>query len=158
ERIGHDHARLLYPEMVSNESVLYSEFERYVPLAPLRLLIMDVSRVEFRNVDRGMSDERRREIASQALAFAPDPFASFLPTYHRFVFLQSLYDIALSFERSPLLGCTSFTLRNKAFRDGHVVLARNFDFEAGPVFDLGKAVFIVREDGRIPYASVAWPG
>src|SRR5262245_22365066 len=119
---------------------------------------MDVSRLRFRDVDDGMPDERRREIAAQARAFSPDPFDDFLPTYHRFVFLQSLYDIALSFERSPLIGCTSFALTGDAGPAGHAVLARNFDFEAGPIFDEGKTVFLVQEDGRIPYASVAWPG
>ncbi|MCC6556668.1 MAG: hypothetical protein IT372_27220 [Polyangiaceae bacterium] len=158
EEIGHQHGRLLYPEMVHNEGTLHDQFRRHVPLAPLRWLIMDASRLEFRAVDEGMSPARRLEIAAEARAFSPDPFESFLPTYHRFVFLQSLYDIALSFERSPLLGCTSFALTDGAFEGGHAVLARNFDFEAGPIFDEGKAVFLVREDGRIPYASVAWPG
>lgn len=158
EQIGHQHARLLYPEMVSDEGALYGQFEKYVPLSPVRALIMDTARLRFRDIDRGMTDERRREVAAQALGFSPDPYDDILPTYHRFVFLQSLYDISLSFEHSPLLGCSSFALGDGAFADGHVVLARNFDFEAGPVFDLGKTVFLVREDGRIPYASVAWPG
>ncbi len=158
EAIGHQHARLLYPEMTENEGTLYGQFEHFVPLAPLRWLIVDISRVQFRAVDRGMPEERRREIAAQARAFAPDPFASFLPTYHRFVFLHSLYDISLSFEHSPLLGCTSFALTDGAAADGHVLLARNFDFEAGPIFDEKKAVFLMREEGRVPYASVSWPG
>lgn len=158
EEIGHQHGRLLYKEMVDNEGTLYGQFEHYVPFAPLRWLIMDISRLKFREVDRGIPDERRREIAAEARAFSPDPFSSFLPTYHRFIFLQSLYDIALSFERSPLIGCTSLALTDGAFEGGHAVLARNFDFEAGSVFDVGKAVFLVREAGRIPYASVAWPG
>lgn len=158
EEIGHQHGRLLYPEMVSNEGELYRQFEHFVPLAPLRWLIMDISRLKFREVDKGMPDDRRREIAAEARAFSPDPFSSFLPTYHRFIFLQSLYDIALSFEHSPLIGCTSVALTDGAFEGGHAVLARNFDFEAGSIFDVGKAVFLVREAGRIPYASVAWPG
>jgi isopenicillin-N N-acyltransferase like protein len=158
EEIGHQHGRLLYPEMAANEGTLYAQLEHYVPFPPARWLISDISRLQFRRVDQGMPDERRREIAAQASAFSPDPYASFLPTYHRFVFLQSLYDIALSFEHSPLLGCTSFALTDGAAADGHVVLARNFDFEAGPVFDDGKAVFLMREEGRIPYASVSWPG
>jgi isopenicillin-N N-acyltransferase like protein len=158
EQIGHQHARLLYSEMVANEGVLYDQFQRFVPIAPLRWLIMDVSRLSFRRVDEGMTDERRHEIAAEARGFSPDPYASVLPTYHRFVFLHSLYDIALSFEHSPLIGCTSFALTDGAFEGGHAVLARNFDFEAGSIFDTGKAVFLMREDGRIPYASVAWPG
>lgn len=158
EEIGYSHARLLYPEMRANEGTLYGQFEKYVPVPPLRWLIVDVSRLQFRSVDQGMPEERRREIAAQALGFQPDPYSGFMPTYHRLVFLQSLYDIALSFERSPLLGCTSFALTDGAAEGGHALLARNFDFEAGPIFDTGKAVFLVRQTDRIPYASVAWPG
>ena len=158
EEIGYRHSRLLYPEMVANERTLYEQFSHYVPVPPLRWLIMDLSRLKFRHVDEGMTPERRREIAGEALGFSPDPYDGVLSTYHRFIFLHSLYDIALSFEHSPLLGCTSFALTDGAFEGDHVVLARNFDFEAGPVFDIGKAVFLMREDGRIPYASVSWPG
>jgi len=158
EEIGYQHGRLLYPEMVENEGVLYGQFRHYVPIPPIRWLIMDLSRLKFRAVDRGMPDMRTREIAAQAAAFSPDPYDEVLPTYHRFVFLQSLYDIALSFEHSPLLGCTSFALTGEASKDGHTLLARNFDFEAGPIFDEKKAVFLIHEEGRIPYASVAWPG
>jgi len=158
EEIGYSHARLLYREMVANEGTLYQQFEKYVPLAPVRWLLVDVSRLQFRAVDRGMPDERRREIAAQSLGFSPDPYAGFMPTYHRLVFLQSLYDIALSFEHSPLLGCTSFALTDGAAEGGHALLARNFDFEAGAIFDTGKAVFLVRQAERIPYASVSWPG
>lgn len=158
EEIGYRQARLLYPEMVANEGTLQDQFRHHVPLPPLRWLLMDLSRVEFRHVDQGMSDLRRREIAAEARGFSPDPFSDLLPSYHRFVFLHSLYDIALSFEHSPLIGCTSFALGDGAFEKGHVVLARNFDFEAGSIFDTGKAVFLVHEQDAIPYASVAWPG
>lgn len=158
EEIGHQHGRLLYPQMVENEGKLYGEFAHYVPFPPARWLMMDISRLQFQGIDQGMSLEHRREIAAQAAAFTPDLYASTLPTYHRFIFLQSLYDIALSFEHSPLLGCTSFALTGDAAADGHVILARNFDFEAGPIFDEKKAVFLVEEQGRIPYASVSWPG
>ncbi len=128
ERIGHDHGRLLYPEMVENEGTLYAQFNHYVPIPPARWLLMDISRLQFRGVDQRMPEDRRREIAAQAQAFSPDPYDGVLPTYQRLVFLQSLYDIALSFEHSPLLGCTSFALTGDAAEDGHVLLARNFDF------------------------------
>jgi hypothetical protein len=158
EQIGHQHGSLAYPAMRENEGTLYGQLEHYVPFPPARWLLADIARVQFRRVDQGMPEARRREIAAQAKAFSPDPYEGFLPTYHRFVFLQSLYDIALSFEHSPLLGCTSFALTDGASAGGHALLARNFDFEAGPIFDEKKAVFLVREEGRIPYASVSWPG
>jgi hypothetical protein len=158
EQIGADHARLLRDHMVANEESLWSDFERFVPVPPLRTLIMDISRVSYRHVDQGIPEARRRELAAEARAFEPDPFASRLPTYHRMVFLDALYDISLSFEHSPLIGCTAFALGAGATEDGHVLMARAFDFEAGDLFDRDKAVFFVREEGAIPFASVSWPG
>lgn len=158
EVIGHQHSKLLYGEMVGSESQLYTTFEQLVPIAPLRWLILDVARVIHRGADEQMSKERLAEIAAQARAFSPDPFEGYFPTYQRLVYLNSLYDIALGFEHSPMMGCTSFVATRSATVDGHTILARNFDFEAGSTFDEGKVVFLVHEDGKIPFASVAWPG
>ncbi len=156
--LGDEHSKLLYDEMVESEGQLYSTFEKYVPLSPVRQLLVDIGKYQFRHVDRGIATDRLVEIAAQARAFSPDPFDGYIPTYQRLVYLQSLYDIGLSFEHSPLLGCTSLVARGKATKDGHTYLARNFDFEAGPVYDDHKVVFLIEETGKIPYASVAWPG
>jgi len=109
----------------------------------------------YRHVDAGVPDARRRELAAQSLAFTPDPFAQRMPTYQRMLFLYALYDIALPLEHSPLIGCTSFAF---AGAGGHELVGRAFDFEAGEVFDRDKVVYLVREDGAVPFASVAWPG
>jgi hypothetical protein len=156
--IGSAHARLMREGMLENEGILRRRFEEAVPNALARLLLMDLAELRYRNVDRGMSDDRRREIAAGALAFAPDPFAYVLPTYQRFLYLNALYDIALSFEHSPLVGCTSLAFHGSVRPHGGALLARAFDMEVDPVFDRHKAVFLVHEDGKIPFASVAWPG
>jgi hypothetical protein len=158
EEIGTEQARLNYELMVDNERSLWGDFSHYVPFWPARALIMDLSRLKYRHVDQGFPEPRRREVAAQARAFTPDPFTDELPTYQRMVFLHSLYDIALSFEHSPLIGCSTFLLGPGATKDGHTLLARAFDFEAGDVFDRSKAVFFVRGRGVIPFASVSWPG
>ncbi len=158
ERIGLSHARLLRDAMIADERALWGDFAHFVPIAAARALMMDIGRTRYRHVDREMPDARRRELAAEAEGFQPDPFASHLPTYHRLVFLHALYDIALSFEHSPLIGCSAFVLGPGATADGHTLLGRAFDFEAGEEFDRDKAVFFVREDGAIPFASVAWPG
>jgi hypothetical protein len=158
EAIGAAQGRLMRSEMIDVENQLFGDFERYVPLSVARIGIEDLSRLRYRHVDRGMPDARRREIAAQAEAFQPDPFASRIPTYHRMVFLHALYDIALSVEHSPLIGCTSFVVDGAHTADGHPLVARAFDFEAGDVFDRDKVVYLVHEDGAIPFASVAWPG
>ena len=158
EAIGAAHASLLRDRMVTNESELWGDFRKFVPWSVARAGIMDFSRLRYRHIDRGIPDARKREIAAEALAFQPDPFAEHLPTYQRMLFLYGLYDIALPLERSPLIGCTSFAIGASETADGHVLAARAFDFEAGDVFDRDKAVFLVREEGAIPFASVAWPG
>jgi isopenicillin-N N-acyltransferase-like protein len=158
EQIGGAHARLLREGMVDDEAELWGDFAHFVPIAAARALMMDLGRLRYREIDRSFPEERRRELAAEAQGFQPDPFASHLPTYHRLVFLHALYDIALSFEHSPLIGCSAFVLGPGATRSGHTLLGRAFDFEAGEQFDRDKAVFFVREDGAIPFASVAWPG
>ncbi|HLK39249.1 MAG TPA: C45 family peptidase [Polyangiaceae bacterium] len=158
EAIGAAHARLLRERMVADETEIQSEYERHVPWWAVRTAIEDFSRVRYRHIAEGIPDARRREIAAEALAFKPDPYASHMPTYQRMVFLYSLYDIALPLEHSPLVGCTSFALAPRDTADGHVLFGRAFDFEAGEVFDRDKAVFLVREEGAVPFASVAWPG
>jgi len=157
EQIGWAHARLLEPEMVLTEQALFDAFEHYVPTNVARQILLDLARFQYREVDRGMSTARRRELAAQAAGFQPDPFARFLPTYQRFVYLNALYDISLSLEHSPLLGCTSFT-ESRSSNAGGPFLARVFDFEVHSIFDQQKALYFVAEDGQIPFASVAWPG
>jgi hypothetical protein len=158
EEIGAHQVTLLRPEMVANEGALWSQLDALVPSRVARFLVFDVARVRFRNVDRFISDRHRREIAAAAAAFAPDPYGNRIPSYQRMVYLHSLYDVSLSFEHSPLIGCTSFALTGDAAGSRHGILARTFDFEAGDIFDSNKAVFLVHETGMLGYASVAWPG
>ena len=156
--IGFEHARLLYPEMVENEGILLGRFQDQVSSSLARGVLLDLAELRYAHVDRGMSLARRQEIAAGARGFQPDPYATLFPTYQRFVYLNALYDMALSFEHSPLIGCTTFTFGGDALEGGGGILARAFDFEVDEVFDRHKAVFLVREAGQIPFASVAWPG
>lgn len=158
EVIGYSHARLLYPEMVENEGILLGRFKEQVPWRAARSFLLDLAQLRYRHVDREMSPDRLREIAAGARGFQPDPYAELFPTFQRFVYLNALYDISLSFEGSPLIGCTTFTFDGAATADGSGLLARAFDFEVDDIFDRKKAVFLVRETGKIPFASVAWPG
>jgi hypothetical protein len=153
-QIGAAHSELLRGEMIATESAVWSLFSRFVPSRVARTLLLDVAQWQYRDVADEFAPARLDEIAAQARAFTPDPFAVHFPTFQRLVYLNALYDISLGFEHSPLIGCTSFVLNE----GGHHLLARAFDFEVHDVFDEQKAVFIVREDGKIPFASVAWPG
>lgn len=157
-QIGRAHASLLYEPMLRTEQALWTAFDQVVPSSIARALILDIGRLRFRRLDRNLGPDRRKELAFAATAFGPDPFAGQMPTYQRFLTLHALYDISLSFEHSPLVGCSSVVVTGPRAAQGHTLLARNFDFETHPIFDEGKAVIVFRETGRIPVLSVAWPG
>jgi len=158
EELGTAHGRLLRDAMVETEGRFQSRFKDYVPRAFTRALLTDLAQARFFDIDQGMTLDHRREIAATAEAFAPDPFANLFPTYQRFVYLNALYDISLSFEQSPLLGCTTFFVSGDGAALRHTLFARNFDFEVDPVFDEQKTLFVVKEAGKIPYVSLSWPG
>lgn len=156
-------AAMLRSRIIAGEAALYADFARAVPSSIVRRILMLTGRFLFRNVAAGIPEPYREEIAGIAAGVAPDPHASILPSYHRFVFQYSVYDMVLFFEKSPLVGCTTFAVpprRSGPSGEGvssHGFLARNFDFETNEIFDWDKAVYLVREPGRIPFASVGWP-
>jgi hypothetical protein len=163
ERRGAQHGLLLGPAMEANERALWKNFSELVPWAPARFLLTEWGRFRYRSLHRNIPPAYLREIAAQVVAAqtggtGPSPRNEDFPDYERALFLHGLYDIALSFEHSPLIGCTVLALGPEATASGHPLVARAFDFEAGEIFDREKAVFFVREEGRVPYASVAWPG
>jgi isopenicillin-N N-acyltransferase like protein len=157
--LGHAHATLAREIMFRVEGRMLALFSHYVPSAALRTFISTLVRGTHRTLDRNFPTERLHEIAAEARAFAPyDPFETFMPTYHRVVTLHALYDISLSFEHSPLIGCSALFASGTHSRDGHTYVGRNFDMEIEPAFDIDKMVLLFRPRGRIPFASVAWPG
>jgi hypothetical protein len=156
--IGWAIGKLLRQEFIQTESQLYRKFDYYVPKSWARFLLLDWARLRYSHLDRNLDLTLRQELAANSRALDPDPYTSFMPTYQRLVYLSSLYDVSLSFEHAPLVGCTTFMLHGNAAKDGHVFLARNFDFEIDDVFDDKKVVYLMLEQGAIPYASVAWPG
>lgn len=159
--LGYRHARLSAPLMATGDFRMLDLFATFVPSATLRSLLTAVVRARYRGVDRAFPPERRAEIYGESVAYG-DRGPAFLPPYHRLVFLHALYDIALAFERSPLLGCTAFAVSGDATRDGatpgHVIVGRNFDLDVDPWFDVDKVVQIYEPEGKLAFASVAWPG
>jgi len=155
--IGEAHARLLHDEMIETEGVVWRLLDEKVPNPAARWLLLDIGQYAYRGLAASMSETSRAELAAGAAAFRPDPFSARFDTFQRFVYLTALYDISLGYEHSPLVGCTTFTFSGAAAA-GSPILARAFDFDVDDVFDRRKAVFLVSEDGKIPFASVAWPG
>jgi isopenicillin-N N-acyltransferase-like protein len=161
EQLGYRHARLATPLMVEGDRRMVDLFRTFVPSAIFRWALTSVVRLRYRNLEAGFPSIRRVEIFGQALGYE-NPSGNFLSTYDRLVYLHGLYDIALAFEGSPLLGCTAFAASGRATADGatpgHTIVGRNFDLDLDPWFDEDKVVQIVKPQDGLPFASVAWPG
>jgi hypothetical protein len=156
--LGAEQARLLRVPMNRIDHALERSFVEHVRLAPARWLLRNLARARMRRIEAQIPAARRRELAAEALAYAPyDPLAAELPTYQRLVTYHALYDLALGFERSPLAGCSAFAVSGAASQDGHLLIGRNFDLDED-AFDRDKVVARVLEDGKIPFLSVGWPG
>lgn len=86
------------------------------------------------------------------------------PLYHRILNYHAAHDISHLFIDNPLVtssefvGCTGFAAWDDATLNGNLYVARNFDFEAGKVFDEDKCVIYVWPDDGYAYVHVAWAG
>lgn len=101
--------------------------------------------------------EYQREIHGLALG-APDPFPELGPRYHRLLNYHAAHDISHWVADQPAAGCTGFAAGAGATRDGHLIAARNFDFEAGGSFDENKVILLVRPADGLAFLSVSWAG
>ncbi len=77
--------------------------------------------------------------------------------YRRMLDMHALHDVSQRFVDAPALAaaCTGFLARGA---DGSLLLARNFDFEGGAIFDRQKLVSVVAPAEGIPYLSVGFSG
>ena len=157
-QMGVAHGRMARALMLRGDAHMIRTLRHYLPNAWLRRAVVAGVRLRHRNADQALPAARRLEIAGEAKGLGRDPYAWFLPAYERMVRYHSAYDVALSFEGSPIVGCSAFAAAGPATADRHTIIGRNFDAELGEPFDRDKTVTLVRSEGRIAYASVAWPG
>jgi tetratricopeptide (TPR) repeat protein len=85
-------------------------------------------------------------------------FPQFGSLYYRILNYHAAHDISHAVMDNPLVGCTSFAAWSNATSNGHLIVGRNFDFDAGECFDKNKIVMFVQPDEGLSYISVAWPG
>ena len=87
-----------------------------------------------------------------------DPFPEIGPRYHRLLNYHAAHDISHAVMDHPLVGCTSFAAWGDHTASGHLLIGRNFDFQAGDCFDKNKIVIRVKPDRGLGFISISWPG
>jgi hypothetical protein len=155
--LGLAFGRLTRPWIRSQETHLDALFEALIPNGFKRTLIRQLSAFRLRSLPREIPPGLLVSIAGLADGYEPVPPASGWNAWRRMLDLHALHDVSQRFVDAPALAaaCTGFAALAS---DGGVLLARNFDFEGGYVFDRQKLVSLVVADGKIPYLSVGFPG
>jgi len=155
--LGLAFGRLTRPWIRSEETHLDALFAALIPGGLKRAFIRELSAFRLRSLPEEIPPDLLVSIAGLADGYEPVPPASGWNAWRRMLDLHALHDVSQRFVDAPALAaaCTGFAARDA---HGGVLLARNFDFEGGDVFDRGKLVSVVVPDGRIPYLSVGFPG
>lgn len=154
---GADMHRLVGDAMARIDATMHETFADIVPNPVVRLLVEWLGRYSARHLSQDIAEDVQREIAGQMWRY-DDRFGDGGGKYSRFLSYLALHDLAQTIEQSPLIACTGFAVAGARSASGKTLVGRNFDFEAGPVFDREKAVTVMARDGAFKIASVAWPG
>jgi isopenicillin-N N-acyltransferase like protein len=113
--------------------------------------------------NRHLSDYITPDLQMEMLGLVrgcPDTHPEMGPGFNRILNYHAAQDISYMMMNSPLIhrGCTAFGAWGPRTRDGHLLVGRNFDWEAHPVFDEDRLVVICEPAEGIPFISLAWAG
>ena len=155
--LGLAHGTLTQDLREGLEEETFSAFSRAVPHPLGRALIVEGVMLLGAGLDAHVDPRWRMELAG-LVDSTPDPNRWMMPTYTRKLYLHALHDIGQALVDSPLVACTGFLAKGEATADGHLMLARNFDFEGGRQFDDEKVVAVRRPVDGLASVSVAFAG
>jgi len=157
---GFARGRLARGQIVEGQEDLNFLLAHVVPSGFRRWVFKELLAISLRRSERYLSEAHRAEIAGLADSERPNPFPGQWNPFARHLALHALHDFSQRWiDTVPLTAsCTGFLAGPGATADGHVYLARNFDFEAGARFDREKIVAAVVPDRGFPYLSVTFAG
>lgn len=158
--MGYADGVLMQEQMHTLENEFLKMIQGYVPRRWMMELLKDY--VIYRN--RHLSDyvplDYRMEIFATTLGCA-DIHAAEGSFYNRLLNYHAAHDISYMMIDNPLVsraGCTAFGAWGGATENGHLLTARNFDWDAAEVFSRDRVVMMCEPDDGIPFISLSWAG
>jgi isopenicillin-N N-acyltransferase-like protein len=110
-----------------------------------------------RNLEDYIPLEYQLEIYGESF-FGPKEFEYIGENYPRMLNYHAAHDIGHALANANMVGCTSFSARDSATKDGKMIIGRNFDFTMGDDFAKHKIVLFVSPDSGYNFSMVTWPG
>jgi isopenicillin-N N-acyltransferase like protein len=155
--MGWSNATLTSDLIKEQEDSLIATVDKFVPGYFRKLLLGKIVLVMNRRLPEYVSEEFKMEVLGLSRGFT-DYHPEIAPLYHRLLNYHAAHDISHAVMDNPLVGCTSFAAWGQHTVDGKLIVARNFDFEAGECFDINKVVVLLRPEKGYAFISVTWPG
>ena len=157
--IGYANAALTEPMIRRQEDAVLELLHRVAPYRWTQFLLKFFVTYKNRHLQNHIPVAYQMEMFGMTRG-CPDPHPEVGPAFHRVLNYHAAQDISYMMMNSPLLrgGCTGFAAWNAQTRDGHLLVGRNFDWEAAPVFDEDRIVILCEPDEGIPFISLAWAG
>lgn len=156
--IGYANAALTTQLMHRQENALIELVNEFIPGAWAQNMLKFVTAFHTRHLSDYILPEHRLEILGLALG-CPDVHPELGPYYHRLLNYHATHDLShMAVDRAWLPGCTSFAAWGLATEKRHIIVGRNFDWEAAPVFERDRVLLICRPQRGIPFVSLAWAG
>jgi hypothetical protein len=157
--IGYADGALTQQTIRRQEDTMLELLHRVAPYRWTQFLLKFFVTYKNRKLQENIPAEYQMEMYGMTRG-CPDPHPELGPPFHRVLNYHAAQDISYMLMNSPLLrgGCTGFAAWNTETRDGHLLVGRDFDWEAAPVFDQDRIVIICEPDEGIPFISLAWGG
>ena len=155
--MGRCNSRLAGEVMGRQEGALHAALDTFVPSGALQHLLVRGIMWVYRDLPQHFTAAEKREVAGIAAGY-DDPWRHKGRTYPRILSYHAIHDISQALVDNPILACTAFAATGPATTHGQTLLARNFDFEGGDVFDTDKVIAFYRPTHGVPFVSVVWAG
>lgn len=154
---GYCNAILTEDILLQQEQSLFNTVRQFIRSKTALWLLHKYITIRNRNLPQYIRPEYQLEIHGITSGYQ-DFFPQFGSLYYRLLSYHAAHDISHAVMDNPLVGCTSFAAWSGATINGHLILGRNFDFNAGECFDKNKIVIYVQPNEGLSFISVAWPG
>ncbi len=161
---GYANARLTQELLHAQERHLLDTAREFLPDPVSFWLAQQLIAVNNRNLPQHVSEREQQEVLG-LVEGSEDQFPdSGVPLYHRVLNYHAAHDISHVLIDNPLVtqqelaGCSAFAAWGHYTENEELWVARNFDWEAGEVFDKEKCVLYVWPDQGHAYVHVAWAG
>lgn len=156
--LGRANATLAGPLQDRNEAGIVTEFYKHVTNPIVQYGLLRAVPLFGSAIDRTLPERYRQELRGYTDIGRDDTFGWIAPHYTRKLCYHAIHDVGQAMVDSPLMGCTGFVASGNRVQDGHVLLARNFDFDGGPSFDHDKAVVAVKGVNVLGFVHVSIVG